>query len=140
MEGMKAIIDTGNFKVIVPGPGGFRLELSPGSVIINCEKAMSGHMMMPTSDWTKPEKDLGKRMRKSWTWYGTMSNADIDSEQSRVQSQAILAQAEAIAKGTITQVLHVLDAAGLGDTARQALSESESDLPLFSGSPHFSSS
>ena len=65
----KTIIDTGGNTVIIPGPGGFKMHLSPGSVVIKCESAVSGHMMVPTSDWHS--KVSTPKDGKKWIFYGT---------------------------------------------------------------------
>ena len=50
-QAMHALIDTGGNAVIMPGPGGFEINLSPGSRVIRYEDAVSGHMMVPVSDF-----------------------------------------------------------------------------------------
>ena len=42
-----------------PGPGGYKLETSPGSVRIPLQKAMSGHLMAPLVAYSKLKKMTG---------------------------------------------------------------------------------
>ena len=51
LEKSKTLIDTGNRRLIIPGPGGFRLIVSPGSTIHELEKSMTGHLMLPCTEW-----------------------------------------------------------------------------------------
>ena len=53
LESHKAIIDTHNHQMIFPGPGGYNMTLSPGSVSLKLEKARSGHLLLPSSEWEK---------------------------------------------------------------------------------------
>jgi hypothetical protein len=47
----QAVIDTGNDRVIYPGPGGIKYHLSPGSKVVKCQRAISGHLLLPCSEW-----------------------------------------------------------------------------------------
>ena len=53
MEQQRAIIDTYGRKYIVPGPNGVEMKLSPGSKIFNLKKAMSGHLMLPVTNYSQ---------------------------------------------------------------------------------------
>ena len=53
LESRHAIIDTGHQRLVFPGPGGFELRLSPGSVSLALERANSGHLLLPSSEWSK---------------------------------------------------------------------------------------
>ena len=66
MDKQKAIVDCGAKRYVIPGPGGYKVYLSPGSQVIDCEKSTSGHLLMPVTDF------LGKRKPAStnWTEYG----------------------------------------------------------------------
>ena len=68
MEEKKAIVDTGGRKVLIPGPGGYRIFMSPGSRILDCEKTASGHMMIPCSEFGAKSK---RGALKQWTAYGS---------------------------------------------------------------------
>ena len=46
MERLRAVIDTHNQKMILPGPGDIKYILPPGSMEIPLEKAPSGHLVM----------------------------------------------------------------------------------------------
>ena len=46
MERLRAVIDTHNQKMILPGPGDIKYILPPGSMGILFEKAPSGHLVM----------------------------------------------------------------------------------------------
>ena len=66
---MRALIDTGGSAVILPGPGGFSVALSPGSEVIQCEDALSGHMMVPVSDFQR--RSPREKTQETWMLYGT---------------------------------------------------------------------
>jgi len=53
LESRHAIIDTGHQRLVFPGPGGFELRLSPGSISLTLERANSGHLLLPSSEWSK---------------------------------------------------------------------------------------
>ena len=52
---MRAMMDMDpkNPRLIVPGPGGVKLVLSPGMVIYPLEPTHSGHLLMPCSELTR---------------------------------------------------------------------------------------
>ena len=56
-----AVIDCGNDRLIYPGPGGIRYNLSPGSKVIKLERAHSGHLLAPCSEWDKAKIDKGQK-------------------------------------------------------------------------------
>ena len=69
---MRTLIDAGGNCGFMPGPGGFEIKLSPGSRVVRCEDAVSGHMMVPVSD-------LESRIMRSetkWILYGTLGDKD----------------------------------------------------------------
>ena len=51
MKRLKVIMDTGSRRFIVPGPGGVRVQLSPGSEVYNMEDSHSGHFLLPCSQF-----------------------------------------------------------------------------------------
>ncbi len=51
LEGHKMLLDCHHRKLIIPGPGGYRLHLSPGSISLNLRKAQSGHLLLPCTAW-----------------------------------------------------------------------------------------
>jgi hypothetical protein len=55
-----AVIDCGNDRLIYPGPGGIKYNLSPGSKVIKLERAKSGHLLAPCSEWDKAKFDKSK--------------------------------------------------------------------------------
>ena len=69
---MKTLIDTGGNCVIMPGPGGFEMKLSPGSRVVRCEDAVSGHMMVPVSDF----ESRTMKSKTKWILYGTLGDKD----------------------------------------------------------------
>ena len=68
----RALIDTGGNCVLVPGPGGFTVKLSPGSKVIRCENAVSGHMMIPVSDFDEDNTKPKTYDNKKWILYGSV--------------------------------------------------------------------
>lgn len=67
----RAIIDAGGNCVLIPGPGGFKIHLSPGSQVIKCEYAHSGHMMIPVSDFGDIPHQDAVTTAQQWLVYGT---------------------------------------------------------------------
>ncbi len=53
MTEQQAVVDTGNDRLIYPGPGGIKYQLSPGSKVYKLQRAMSGHLLLPCSEWKK---------------------------------------------------------------------------------------
>ena len=53
MTQQQAVIDTGNDRIIYPGPGGVKYQLSPGSKVYKLQRALSGHLLMPCAEWQK---------------------------------------------------------------------------------------
>jgi hypothetical protein len=53
MSSIGALIDTRNRRLFLPGPGGYKIVLSPGSVTHNLEQTMTGHLLLPCTDWRK---------------------------------------------------------------------------------------
>ena len=79
-----------------PGPDGFKIHLSPGSKVVPMERAISGHMMIPCSDFSKVGKKPSeqKEVNKRWMLYSggpvnssiscsSSSNAPVDSQSQR---------------------------------------------------------
>ena len=57
---------------MIPGPGGFTVKLSPGSKVIRCENAVSGHMMIPVSDFDEDNTKPKTYDNKKWILYGSV--------------------------------------------------------------------
>jgi len=53
LEQHKAIIDTNRMLLIFPGPAGIRMLCSPGTVVHKLEKSMTGHLLLPITEWTQ---------------------------------------------------------------------------------------
>lgn len=62
MEKRRAILDLVHGKLIELGPGPFKLELPPGSRVLQMQKSPTGHLMLPCSEWQdkKTAKPSGK--------------------------------------------------------------------------------
>ena len=48
---MKGIMDMGENRLIVPGPGGIEWRMSPGTVVYPLEPTHSGHLLLPCSEF-----------------------------------------------------------------------------------------
>ena len=66
---LNGIVDTGAQKLVIPGPGGYQVTLSPGSQIINLERTDSGHVLMPVTD-----SGAARPRNTEWTAYGHRVN------------------------------------------------------------------
>ena len=64
----RVIVDTGGEACIFPGPQGFKIILSPGSKVARMERAISGHMMLPCSDFQKCGKKPIEQKEPSTRW------------------------------------------------------------------------
>jgi hypothetical protein len=51
----RAIIDTYHRQLIFVGPGGYKIQLSPGSKTYKLHQAPTGHLLLPCTCW-----DVGK--------------------------------------------------------------------------------
>eukprot|EP00973_Karenia_brevis_P067440 9380555-Karenia_brevis.AAC.1 len=51
MQEKRVLIDTYNHYMYMVGPGGYKLQLSPGSKRLTLEEAPSGHLLLPISDF-----------------------------------------------------------------------------------------
>lgn len=49
----KTLLDLYTGRMILLGAGGYDLKLSPGSVVLDLEKASTGHLILPTTAWDK---------------------------------------------------------------------------------------
>ena len=47
----RVLLDLIHDRYIKVGPGGFKLELSPGSTVLEMKRAPTGHLMLPASKW-----------------------------------------------------------------------------------------
>ena len=66
MTQQQAIVDTGNDKLILPGPGGIRYTLSPGSRVYPLQRALSGHLLLPCAEWQKAQKSAPTAQSSQW--------------------------------------------------------------------------
>ena len=48
-----AILNTSSNQLIIPGPGGVQIKLSPGSLVLQLESSPSGHLLLPVSNFRK---------------------------------------------------------------------------------------
>ena len=72
---VNALIDAGGRHVIIPGIGGFTVALSPGSKVIPTVDAISGHMMIPISDFVNRSSEAER-----WILYGTTGQQQVGKE------------------------------------------------------------
>jgi hypothetical protein len=47
LDSSSAVIDSRHNRLILPGPGGYKMSLSPGSISMSLERALSGHLLLP---------------------------------------------------------------------------------------------
>jgi hypothetical protein len=52
LEEHGVLIDLRHQRVIIPGPNGYQMMLSPGSISMKLKKAVSGHLLLPCSAWS----------------------------------------------------------------------------------------
>jgi hypothetical protein len=56
----RAIIDTYHRQLIFVGPGGYKIQLSPGSKTYKLHQAPTGHLLLPCTCWDKGKVQPGK--------------------------------------------------------------------------------
>ena len=57
---LKGLVDTHHKQIIFVGPGGYRLQLSPGSKAYPLYSAPTGHLMLPCQCWDKAKVKPGQ--------------------------------------------------------------------------------
>jgi len=58
LTSQRAVIDTIHNKLFLCGPGGFKIMLSPGSRMFQLEKAETGHLLLPCTEWNRRKGNL----------------------------------------------------------------------------------
>ena len=53
MDRRRVLLDIVHNKYIEVGPGGFTLNLSPGSRVLPMQRAPTGHLMLPCTEWNR---------------------------------------------------------------------------------------
>ena len=61
----------GNEYLTLPGPGGYTINWSPGTIRYKLEKAMSGHLLLPCDEFGRVSKNVGGLEEPKMTFYGT---------------------------------------------------------------------
>jgi hypothetical protein len=60
----------GNEHLTLPGPGGYTINWSPGTVRYKLEKALSGHLLLPCDDFGKVSGNQSGLIEPKMTFYG----------------------------------------------------------------------
>ena len=60
----------GNEHLTLPGPGGYTINWSPGTVRYRLEKAVSGHLILPCDEFGKISSDRSGLVEPKMTFYG----------------------------------------------------------------------
>ena len=60
LESRRSILDLVHGKLIELGPRPFKIELPPGSRVLQMQKSSTGHMMLPCSEWGDKGKPSGR--------------------------------------------------------------------------------
>ena len=71
LEAERAILDTGNRRLYLPGPGAVQIVLPPGSIEVPLEKAPSGHLVMVIDEYEKVLSQKGGVEDVSLTLHST---------------------------------------------------------------------
>ena len=61
----------GSEHLTLPGPGGYTINWSPGTVRYKLEKAISGHLLLPCDEFNKVSQETGGVEEPRMTFYGT---------------------------------------------------------------------
>ena len=63
LTNQRAIIDTYNNKLYLVGPGGYKIQMSPGSKVHDLKRSNTGHLLLPCSEFGKSQRaDAQKRV------------------------------------------------------------------------------
>jgi hypothetical protein len=63
-------MNPGNEHLTLPGPGGYSINWSPGSVRFKLEQAPSGHLILPCDEFMKVSKHKGGIKEPMMTFFG----------------------------------------------------------------------
>jgi hypothetical protein len=76
MVASRCLVDPYNRKLMMVGPGGYTIDLSPGSRVFDLEQVQSGHLLLPVSEWqSKGTSSTAKRV----SFYTGGDNNEADS-------------------------------------------------------------
>ena len=53
MTRQRVVLDMLHDQFIMVGPGGIKMELSPGSRVLPIKRSATGHLMLPAGQWKK---------------------------------------------------------------------------------------
>ena len=76
LESERAILDTGNRRLYLPGPGEVQIVLPPGSLEVPLEKAPSGHLVMVIDEYERLVSQKGGVEDVSLTLHATPPNLE----------------------------------------------------------------
>ena len=73
MSRLNAVLEMnpGNEHLTLPGPGGYSINWSPGSIRYKLEQAPSGHLILPCDEFEKVSKVKGGLKESMMTCFGT---------------------------------------------------------------------
>jgi hypothetical protein len=79
MSRLSAVLEMnpGNEHLTLPGPGGYSINWSPGSIRYKLEQAPSGHLILPCDEFAKVSKVKGGLKEPMMTFFG---NAPVKKE------------------------------------------------------------
>ena len=77
-------MNPGNEHLTLPGPGGYSINWSPGSIRYKLEQAPSGHLILPCDEFEKVSKVKGGLKEPMMTFFG---NAPVKKETCEVGTQ-----------------------------------------------------
>ena len=65
----------GNEHLTLPGPGGYTINWSPGTVRYKLEKALSGHLLLPCDEFERVSNEQSGLLEPKMTFYGNFRAA-----------------------------------------------------------------
>jgi hypothetical protein len=57
---LKAVLDCEHKRLLLIGPGGYKIQLSPGSKVLQLHSAPTGHLLLPCTCWEEGKIVPGK--------------------------------------------------------------------------------
>ena len=87
LEEQRAVLDMGNRKLYLPGPGEIEVVLPPGSISIPLEKAPSGHLVMPVDAFEKLAKKESGLPERTVQLHSAEADPEVQTAEPVLQSQ-----------------------------------------------------
>ena len=89
LEAERAILDTGNRRLYLPGPGEIKIVMPPGSLEVPLEKAPSGHLVMVIDEYERLVSQKGGVEDVSLTLHSSRPDVIQPSDSSHSATSSV---------------------------------------------------